>query len=103
MSDRIKISSQRYLDDDIVAAKLADGDFIVTLARISDADGNEYDVVIDGHHSIAAAKEAGVSPVFEHSDYNYQKEVTCIGFDGWLAQHCIDAAWYDIDTDIEVW
>jgi phosphoglycolate phosphatase-like HAD superfamily hydrolase len=89
-----KISSQKYLDQAIVNQKIDNSDFIVTLATISD----DYQVVIDGHHSLEAAKQAGVDPIFVESDYNYMSEVECIGFDNFLAAHYIDSAWYDVES-----
>ena len=89
-----KISSQKYLDQAIVDQKIDNSDFVVTLATISD----DYQVVIDGHHSLEASKQAGVDPIFVESDYNYMAEVDCIGFDNFLAAHFVDSAWYNIET-----
>ena len=89
-----KISSQRFLNQAVVDQKIANSDFVVTLATISD----DYQVVIDGHHSLEAAKQAGIDPIFVESDYNYMSEVECIGFDNFLAAHYIDSAWYDVES-----
>ena len=89
-----KISSQKYLDQAVVDQKIDNSDFVVTLATISD----DYQVVIDGHHSFEAAKQAGIDPIFVESDYNYMSEVECIGFDNFLAAHYIDSAWYDVES-----
>ena len=99
----MKISSQRFLDQNIVNAKIAASDFVVMTATIIDDDGEEYAVIIDGHHSFEAAKQTGNEPVFEESDYNYQSEVEFIGFDDWMEQHWIDSEWYNIETDGLVW
>ena len=96
------ISSQKYLDEETVDAKLAASDFIVHVATI-EHDGETYQIVVDGHHSLAAAQEAGVSPEFVESSYNYQGEVDCLGFDGFLEAHFIDSAWYDVETRCDVW
>ena len=98
----MKISSQKYLDQEIVDKKIEKKDFVVTLATISN-DTDIYQVVIDGHHSLEAAKQAGIDPFFKEADYNYQEEVECIGFDNWLEQHYIDSDWYDINTGRNVW
>jgi hypothetical protein len=92
-----KISSQRFLDQDVIDQKIADNDFVVTLATISD----DYQIVIDGHHSLEAAKQAGVEPIFIESEYNYLAEVECIGFDNFLAAHYVDSAWYNIESGYE--
>jgi hypothetical protein len=57
------ITSQNYLDSDIVADKISEEDFEVQVSPAFDYDGGTFQVIIDGHHSYAAAKEAGVTPV----------------------------------------
>lgn len=84
------ISSQRYTDPKIVAAKLAAEDFEAAYVVV-ELEGVDYRVVVDGHHSIAAAKEAGA-------------EVACyLGATDWLAQHQMDSDWYDVSTGRVVW
>lgn len=56
------ITSQDYLADEIVAAKLADCDFAITVSPEFEFEGGTYRVLLDGHHSLAAAIEAGVEP-----------------------------------------
>ena len=97
------ITSQRYIDQDTVDAKINDSDYVVMLATIADSDGNEYDLVVDGHHSYAAAIQSGNAPVYEYSDYNYQAEVDCLGFDDFMASKWIDSEYYDIETGVNVW
>ena len=99
----MKISSQRYINDEIVQAKRNKSDYTVTVATITDSDGNEYELVIDGHHALAAAREDGVDPIYVESDYNYQSEVECCGFDDFLIAKWIDSNYYDIETGIDVW
>ena len=88
------ISSQRFLDQDTVNKKIENNDYVVMVATISD----DYQIVIDGHHSLEAAKQAGVNPIFVEADYNYMSEVECIGFDNFLASHYVDSAWYNVET-----
>ena len=97
----MKISSQKFLDQNVVDEKIAAEDYTVLLATII-IDGNEVEVVIDGHHSLAAAKQAGVEPDYQYAVYNYQREVECIGLDSWLEQHWIDCPYYDIETGTEI-
>ena len=99
----MKISSQRYIDDEIVQAKRQAKDYTVTVATITDQDGNDYELVIDGHHSLAAAREDGVEPVYVESDYNYQAEVESCGFDDFLIAKWIDSPYYDIETGKDIW
>ncbi|HMA77799.1 MAG TPA: hypothetical protein VKP88_01510, partial [Candidatus Paceibacterota bacterium] len=59
------ITSQDHIDDDIVAAKQTEGDYMVLLSPEFEVDGETYQVVIDGHHSLEAAKRDGVEPDYE--------------------------------------
>ena len=74
------ISSQRFIDQDTVEEKIASNDFEVTIATITTPDGEEFKVVVDGHHSYAAAIQSGNKPIFVEANYNYQSEVDCLGF-----------------------
>lgn len=58
------ITSQNHIDQDIVAAKVAAGDFEVQVSPEFVYEGETYQVILDGHHSYAAALEAGVTPDF---------------------------------------
>lgn len=58
----ILITSQHHINDEIVANKIAAGDFEVQVSPEFEVDGKMYRVVMDGHHSLAAAIEAGVEP-----------------------------------------
>ena len=60
----ITISSQRYLNDAIVAQKIEAQDFVVLVSPEFEVAGIVVRVVLDGHHSYAAAIEAGASPEF---------------------------------------
>ena len=91
------ISSQRYLDENVVAEKQAAAEYVVTLATVG-----EYRLVIDGHHSLEAARRDGVAPQYVESEYNYQAEADTIGIDDFLAAHWIDSDWYDIDSNNNV-
>jgi len=101
------ISSQRYLDDAIVAAKIAAGNFVVTLSPEFEIDGVAYSVVMDGHHAYAAARESGVAPEFrEVSDADNCLPLLRAGdIDGFLACAQIEPGtdYYDIETGINVW
>ena len=62
------ISSQRYTNDEIVASKLASQDYTVTLSPAFAVDGIEYQVILDGHHSLEASRLAGVDPEYVEAD-----------------------------------
>lgn len=62
------ITSQHYLNEDIVAEKIADEDFEVQVSPTFEIDGEEYAVILDGTHSYYAAMQAGVDPVIIEQD-----------------------------------
>ncbi len=62
------ISSQRYINDDIVDEKIEAEDYEVMLSPAFEIDGESYQVVLDGHHSLAAAIKASVAPEFWEAD-----------------------------------
>lgn len=101
----ITISSQRYLNDEIVAQKVEAQDFTVLVSPEFEVAGIVVRVVLDGHHSYAAAIEAGVSPEFieatstDHDAVGMEQdnaeeflEVTHLGDD-----------YYNIETGGDVW
>lgn len=94
------ISSQRYLDGDTVSAKIAARDFTVTLSPEFVVNGETYQTVIDGHHSYAAAIEAGVSPVFVIATEQDDDRLCWLAssIDKYLEASYIDADWYEIDS-----
>lgn len=59
------ITSQQFLDDEIVQEKLDASDFSVLLSPIFLIDGEEFQIVLDGHHSLAAAIAAGVDADYD--------------------------------------
>lgn len=64
------ISNQKFLDPAVVQAKLVARDFDVQVSPcFVDEVGTRYRIVIDGHHSLAAAQKAGVEPNFIEGDY----------------------------------
>ncbi len=100
------ISSQRYIDEKIVSEKIAAKDFEVAVSPSFEVDGETFRVVLDGHHSLEAARQAGVSPTYteytatEHDaiglldagDVETFLEVVHMGDD-----------YYDIETGLTVW
>jgi hypothetical protein len=59
------ISSQEYLNDALVVDKLTQGDnFQVSVSPPFELNGRTVRVVLDGHHRLAAAKQAGRNPEF---------------------------------------
>jgi hypothetical protein len=100
------ISSQRYTDEEIVAAKIAAEDFDVTVSPEFTIEGVAVRVVLDGHHSLAAAKTAGVAPIYSTADATQHDAVALIArgdFEGFLQVTHMGDDYYDVDTLECVW
>lgn len=99
------ISSQRYLDNDTTQEKIDTQDFTVSVSPKFTIDGEEYQVILDGHHSFAAAIESGNEPEFielsvsEHDAIQWLVENKPETF---LEVTYIDSPYYDINTGIDV-
>jgi hypothetical protein len=102
----ITISSQRHLNDEIVAEKISHADFEVAVSPAFEIDGETYRVVLDGHHSFAAAQIAGVDPVFVEYDATDNDKVALLDrgeIEDFLELAHIDSDYYDISTGKDVW
>lgn len=99
------ISSQRYLDGAIVAAKQAASDYRVSVSPVFAIDGQEYRVVLNGHHALAAAIADGAAPVYVEMDMRSDDRIALIdsSIEDFLAATYIDSAYYDIATGDQVW
>lgn len=58
------ITSQHFLDASIVAQKVEENDFVVMLSPVFKHMGEEYQVILDGHHSYHAALACDVEPEY---------------------------------------
>lgn len=58
------VTHQRYLDPAKVAEKIAAGDYAVNVTPPFEDQGKWYRMIVDGHHSLAAAMQAGQQPMF---------------------------------------
>jgi hypothetical protein len=56
------ITSQSYIDDNIVAAKIAEADYAVQVSPEIEYEGETFRVVLDDLNSLAAALDQGVAP-----------------------------------------
>ena len=61
------ISSQRYIDNDRVEEKRANSDYTASVYTL-EYDDIEYRIVVDGHHSIEAARRDGVAAIYVEID-----------------------------------
>lgn len=68
------ISSQHHLNAEIVACKARALELsnatsvIIPCSCVGEVDGAEYAIVVDGHHTMAAAKRLGLKIEFEISE-----------------------------------
>lgn len=100
------ISSQRHIDDEIVAEKLKSGDFEVTLSPEFEYAGGLYQVLLDGHHRLAAAKRAGVEPSYVVATPQTNDRVGLIRsgeIEDFLRGGRIDSDYYDVETGHDIW
>lgn len=105
------ISSQHYLDEDIVAAKMAAEDFEVLISPVFEFEGQTVAVVLDGHHSLAAAKRAGVAPDFVEATKQDNDRVALLEStpdhegspDAFLEATWVDGDYYNVETGECVW
>ena len=103
MNGTTKISSQRYIDEDVVEIKRADRDYVVTLGKVIEVDGVEYQIVIDGHHSLAAAITDGVEPIYRTATSTECDREGIEDVHEYLLAHWVDSNYYDVQTGIEIW
>jgi hypothetical protein len=103
------ISSQRFLDQEIVNDKIAEmtenGVSSISLpiynAGYRDLDDDDLFILIDGHHRLAAAREMGIEIKFD--DITAQNEFGILTGEELLADRYMDSNWYDIETGIDIW
>ena len=98
------ISSQRYIDYNIVDEKIEeirDCEYItlpIIDAEMTDLDGNDLFILVDGHHRKEAAEELGIEVRYEEveNDHNLTGED--------LLNDCYcDSDWYYIENEQLVW
>lgn len=98
------ISSQRFINYDIVDEKIEKykNRESITLpiidAGITDLDGNDLFILINGHHSKMAAEELGIEILYEEVPNEYG----LVG-DDLLITVYMDSDWYYVDGGQLVW
>jgi hypothetical protein len=100
------ISAQRFLDEDTVAEKQAAKDYDVLVSPAFDVDGwGSVQVILDGHHSLAAAKRDGVAPTILEADATDSDRVSLIErgeIEDFLELSHIDSDYYDTATGCDL-
>ncbi len=100
------ISSQRYINEALVTAKIEDQDFELLVSPAFDIDGMTVRVLLDGHHSLAASKAAGVAPIVVVADSTDHDAVALIesgDAEGFLSATHMGDDYYDVKTGEDVW
>ena len=100
------ISSQHFIDDETVSAKVAAQDFEVMVSPEFEYAGEVLCVVLDGHHSLAAAKLAGVAPEFVTADATINDKVALLArgeIEQFLEASWVDGDYYNIEDGRGVW
>lgn len=87
------ITSQHYLDDQVIVAKLTEADFGVLVSPVFHIDGRDFRVILDGNHSFAAALEAGVDPDLMVADASQHDAVGLL--DQGKVEDFLQALWMD--------
>lgn len=101
MSTPPLISSQRYLNRDVIAKKAAK--FKVFVVRTIDVDmrGKVYRIILDGHHNLAAARLIGAAPTWKGPPPKFErlmKGMTTEKFSAFMINNLTDSDWYFHDT-----
>ena len=99
------ISSQRYLDPATVARKARTFKVFVVRTVTVELRGRMYRVLTDGHHNLAAARMAGVQPIWRGASRKLLRAMQEMGqsaFARMLINNLTDSDWYDVDTGVVV-
>ena len=99
------ISSQKYLNDEIVQTKIDNADFAVSVSPMFIIDGVDYQVILDGHHSYHAAIQAGFEPEFIVQTILENDSIQLLiddNIEDFLTVNYIDSDYYYVATGISV-
>jgi hypothetical protein len=100
------ISSQHHIDDEIVSAKQAARDYTVTISPDFVVEGVQVRVVLDGHHSLAAARLDGVEPEYVVATPRSDDRIGLLEagkIEDFLSTAYMDGDYYDVETRNAVW
>lgn len=99
------ITSQHFLDDAIIAEKIANSDFEVSVSPVFLVGGESFQVIIDGNHSFAAAIAAGVEPEISELTVREHDAIALLGtsVEDFLLALWMDGEYIDATTRKLVW
>ena len=91
------ISSQRYLNRDVIAKKAASFKVFVVRTVTLDIRGKHYRILLDGHHNLAAARLVGAEPTWKGPPAKFERIMRCMSADSFAAlmiNNLTDSDWY---------
>ena len=100
------ISSQRFLDRDIVADKIKRRDFRVAVTPPFEVEGQMVRAIQDGHHALEAAVRSGHRPDFIEQTPTMNDRISLINkgqIDDFLLSAYQDAPWYRWASKADIW
>ncbi|AWY43823.1 hypothetical protein DKY63_29485 [Pseudomonas putida] len=101
MSSPPLISSQRYLNRDVIARKAATFKVFVVRTVTMEIRGKHYRVLLDGHHNLAAARLVGAEPTWKGPAPKFErimKHMSADSFAAFMINNLTDSDWYFHDT-----
>lgn len=100
------ISSQRYIDRDVVAKKIKSGSFNVSVTPEFEVDGRTVRAITDGHHALEAAIRSGNRPNFIEMTPSTDDRIGLLNrgnIDDYLNAAYHDSPWYWYATKGDIW
>jgi hypothetical protein len=100
------ISSQKYLDRDVVAQKIKEGNFDVRVSPRFDVEGEQVRAILDGHHALEAAIRSGNKPNFIEQSARDNDTIGLLrngAIDDFLGANYMDAPWYRFASKADIW
>ena len=95
------ISSQRYLDRQLVQHKASSFKVFIVRTLELDLRGRRYRILLDGHHNLAAARLAGTEPTWRGPPskiLRIQQRTSPAKFAWMMINNLTDSDWYYVDT-----
>lgn len=98
----IVLSSQRYLNEDTVEAKKAElvgvDEVELPIVFVGEFEGESLFVLLDKHHTMAAAKELGVPTSYTEIERRDTRLSQDDSLEDCLDTLYMDADWYNVET-----
>lgn len=96
------ISSQHYTDEAIIARKMAEIEgretIVLPVIYAGEYDGEQFYILVDGHHRGAAAKALDIKIEYEVKDRSELGYDPDWSFEEALEALWLDGDWYDFDS-----